>query len=172
MIGTTFTMMMNPSTSDDATERTRIGIDFGNTIGEVEDEQPAPYAYEMICHLVHKCGPKNVFIISKAGPEMEQRIRSFLNHTHFCEQCGFLVQNILFVREYLDKATLVQSLGISIFLDDHSKVVRSLAPLPGVRRIFWMHANPREIYLIAKEHRSKIAIVKEWQKTMKYFQRL
>lgn len=40
------------------------------------------------------------------------------------------------------KAEIVESLGISVFFDDSCKVVKALAPLEAVDRIFWMHADP------------------------------
>lgn len=66
----------------------RIGIDFGNTIGEI-NESPAPHAFEIIKHLVHKFGAENVFIVSKAGPVMVERIILWLRMHEFHERTGF-----------------------------------------------------------------------------------
>ena len=153
--------------------KTRVGIDFGNTIGEVEDEHPALGAYDMIRHLVHKFGDDNVFIISKAKPAMETRIREFLERTDFYNACGgFRRENVLFVVEYEEKAKLVEALGINLFFDDHVKVVTTLVTLPSIERIFWMHTGVREIQRIPKGFRSKISLCNDWGKTMKYFQRI
>mmetsp|Transcript_101645 Transcript_101645/g.152322 ORF Transcript_101645/g.152322 Transcript_101645/m.152322 type:complete len:180 (-) Transcript_101645:292-831(-) len=154
---------------------TRVGIDFGNTIGEIDEPCPAPGAVSMIRHLVHKFGPSNVFIVSKAQPSMQMRIQEWLDGQSFYSQTGLLRDNTIFVREYADKAQVVQALGISVFFDDSNKVVRALSPLPGIRRIFWMHArDTRLIRLVAKEDRFKIAMNPSgsWNSTMKYFQRI
>mmetsp|Transcript_20401 Transcript_20401/g.31496 ORF Transcript_20401/g.31496 Transcript_20401/m.31496 type:complete len:165 (-) Transcript_20401:1522-2016(-) len=150
----------------------RVGIDFGNTIGNIEDDQPAYLAYETIKHIVCKFDTENVFIVSKAGPSMEDKIRRWLDDTAFYNMTGFLLENVLFVREYADKKDVVESLGISIFFDDHVKVVRVLAPVQGIERIFWMNASPSDIHHIPKFLRKKIAIVKDWPRTIKYFQNI
>ena len=91
----------------------------------------------------------------------------------FYHETQFLPQNAIFVREYADKAAWVTRLGISIFFDDHIKVVQLLLPLPGVVRIFWMHANTRQFAQhIPKEYRHKIALTQRWANTMKYFQKI
>mmetsp|Transcript_36168 Transcript_36168/g.79162 ORF Transcript_36168/g.79162 Transcript_36168/m.79162 type:complete len:168 (-) Transcript_36168:33-536(-) len=148
----------------------RIGIDFGNTIAELENSVPAPFAFEMIKHLISKYAAENVFIVSKAGPEIQKKIRQWLDNSCFYEATGFMRPNVIFVRHYVDKAEIVRALGISVFFDDSCKVVKALAPLEVVERIFWMHADPREIKQIPRRLRSKVAITQEWSSTMKYFQ--
>lgn len=139
---------------------------------ESDHDEPLPFAFAMIQHLVSKFGPQNVFIVSKAGPIMEQEIRQWLERTDIYERTGFQQSQVIFVREYSDKAQVVQELKISIFFDDSVKVVRCLAPLPEIDRVFWMYANPRDVLLIPKEHRSKVAITKRWSTTMKYLQKI
>mmetsp|Transcript_21649 Transcript_21649/g.35194 ORF Transcript_21649/g.35194 Transcript_21649/m.35194 type:complete len:166 (-) Transcript_21649:526-1023(-) len=150
----------------------RIGIDFGETIGRIDEDDPLPFAFEMTRHLVGKFGAQNMFIVSKAGVEMERKTRHWLTTSHFYSRTKFVKEQVVFVREYHEKANLVQSLGINVFLDDSVKVVRSLSAISTVDRIFWMHAKPSDIRLVPKDNRHRIAIVQGWPRTMKYFQKI
>lgn len=139
-----------------------------------------PYAIEMIRHMVLKFGSDNVFIVSKAGPKLQEQIKAFLNEQDFWKLCSSndrhphgddddddesndnendddkatttkklhkvkrttmitAEKNLIFVRGYVDKAKVVQDLNINLFFDDHIKVVRCLAPLPCIQRIYWMN---------------------------------
>jgi len=150
----------------------RVGIDFGKTIGLLEEE-PAPFAFEMILHLAHKFGSENVFIVSKAGERIEERIRQWLEDHAFYEATGFAHENVIFVRGYADKAIVVERLRISIFFDDKCKIVASLAPLPVIDRIFWMHASSEDVVRrIPKNLRYKVVPTREWSSTMKFFQKI
>ena len=121
--------------------------------------------------MVHKCGADNIFVVSKAKPKMEQRIRQWLKDRDFYASTGFSHDNVIFVVNYEDKAVVVQQLEISIFYDDQAKVIWSLAPLTIVEHIFWMHADAREIKLLPKKLRHKVVPTKEWSQTMKFFQK-
>jgi len=101
---------------------------------------------------------------------MEVEIRAWLEQQDFCWKTGFLYDNVIFVRKYLDKAEVVQKLTISIFFDDHVKIVKSLAPLPVIERIFWMNTDPQQIKVIPRHLRNKIVITHEWASTKSYFQ--
>lgn len=154
----------------------RVGIDFGNTIGEVGASQPFHGSFAIIRHIVYKFGVHNVFVVSKANDSMRDQIMKWLMDHSFFSQTGFSRRNILFVREYSDKAGIVAELGISIFFDDSVKVVRVLAPLPRVERIFWMNVAPNHrrgcIRLMARQFRNKISFPSKWNKAMKYLQKL
>lgn len=155
----------------------RVGIDFGNTIGRIEthrgwEREPFPHAIEMIAHFVAKFGANNVFIVSKANKAMQDLTLVWLEKHNFYAETGFLKENVLFVFEHADKAQVAKRLGLSIFLDDHIKVVRYLAPLPSVHRIFWMYAKPKGIQFVPKRYRCKVAIIQDWSRTMKYIQKI
>jgi len=150
----------------------RVGIDFGETIGRIADDEPLPFAFEMIMHLISKFGAENNFIVSKAGPDMERRTLEWLDRNDFYSQTGFLKSKVIFVREYHEKAGIVQANNINIFIDDSVKVVRSLSLVPSMERIFWMNAKARDILLIPKECRHRIAIIHGWNRTMRYFQKI
>lgn len=150
----------------------RIGIDFGETIGRVEDDSAYPFSLEMIRHLVSKFGAEDVFIVSKAGPQMQERILQWLEVSKFFQKTCMNRSNVIFVREYLDKVQIVQKLQISVFFDDKFKVVSSLSKLEQVKRVFWMHADTRQLKQIERCYRDKIAITHSWPNTMKYFQKI
>ena len=103
---------------------------------------------------------------------MERKTLEWPDRNNFYSQTGFLKSNVIFVREYYDKAVVVQANNINIFIDDSVKVVRSLSIVPSMKRIFWMHAKARDILLISKQCRHRIAIVHGWNRTMKYFQKI
>jgi hypothetical protein len=67
---------------------------------------------------------------------MEEKIRQWLHMHNFCETTGFWKTQLIFVRTYSEKSEVVQNKKMSIFFDDHSKVIKSLAPLPIISRIY------------------------------------
>ena len=110
-------------------------------------------------------------------------------------------RNLIFVREYADKAKIVQKLNINIFFDDHIKVIRCLASIPCITRIYWMNqytnnanndnengnnnndnnnyfhyknkADDNKMYVIEKRYRNKLIIPKKnWQSIMKMLQKI
>lgn len=111
-------------------EAKRIGIDFGNTIGKLEDTEAALFSFEIIRHFVSKHIAGNVFIVLKAG----QEIRGWLNNPHSYEATGFLRSNVIFVRCYVVKAVIIQALDICTFFDNSCIVVKVLTPLEVVEK--------------------------------------
>jgi hypothetical protein len=151
----------------------RVGIDFGETIARVEFPDPFPFAFDTIRHLVHKFGPTNVFVVSKAKMDMRQRILAWMDQAQIYRRTGLLRENIIFVFHHDDKVGVAERLDLNLFFDDSAKVVRRLVSVNSVQRIFWMHADPREVELIRPRHlRPKVSITKGWNTTIKYLQRI
>lgn len=144
----------------------RIGIDFGRTIGEIESPA-SDYVFNIIKMIVQKYGSENIFIISKAGLEMQEKIRIWLDKYNFCDICGFDKNNLHFVKEYLDKKILIAKFDIDVFIDDHYKVIHSIMDLEQVKYIIWF--NPKaDQKLIPRKYRSKIMITSKWAKIWNY----
>ena len=101
--------------SQQARRTVRVGIDFGETIGTFQ-HGAAPHSFSMIRHLVQKFGTENMFVISKAGPDIELGVRGWLQTNDFYNQTGFSEKNVIFVRQYEEKAIWVQRLDIFRFL--------------------------------------------------------
>lgn len=140
----------------------RIGIDFGNTIGKIEEE-PNQATFNIIRMLIAKYSADNIFIVSRAGKEMQPRILDWLNQNKFFELTGFSRENVLFVLEYDEKRIVVEKLKLNIFIDDHTKIIRSLVELPCVQHVVWFNTKA-DINLIDKQYRNKIIISTNWNK--------
>ena len=144
----------------------RIGIDFGRTIGEVEQEY-SDKTFNIIKMIVQKYKSENVFIISKAGQEMQAKIRTWLDKYDFCNICEFDENNIHFVKEYTDKRNMIIKYNIDVFIDDHYKVIQSIMDLKQVKYIIWFNSKADQ-NLIPKKYRSKIRITSKWAKIWNY----
>jgi hypothetical protein len=116
--------------------------DSGNhdsSIYDGEDEDPAvrhflnvpevPGTIKAVTELVQTIGSENVFLVSKCGPYMEQKIRAWLNHTEFFNLTGALSENLIFVRERKDKAHVCKKLQVTHFVDNHLDVLEPMQQL-------------------------------------------
>jgi len=155
-------------------ETTRVGIDFGHTIALFNEEQPRNHSFEIIRHIVAKFGPESVFIVSKAGLTNRLKIFAWLDKHRFCEQTGFLQENIRFVLEFEDKLILVENLGIHLFLDDAVKIARLLVGSDSIVKFCWFHGTPNSLQLIPKHHRHKVVLIKngEWNRMGKVLSKI
>jgi len=144
----------------------KIGIDFGKTIGLVEDQEPFKDCYSVIRFLKNKYGTENIYIISKAKEIMINKIKNWLNKNNFFEETGLLSVNLIFCENYDDKAKIVKNHKINIFIDDHLKVIKSLSELNQMIKIIWFNKNV-DIKLINKNKRDKIIITNKWNKIIK-----
>ena len=153
----------------------RIGIDFGKTIADIftnlEDpiKQQMSNAFSIITNIINRYQPKNVFIISKAKQENSQRIMKWLENTDFLSKTGFLRENVLFVRDYIDKRALVDQHKINYFIDDNYKVIRELYSAKSLNKIIWFCGNQCLLKEIPKEYRQKIQISNNWNSIYKTF---
>ena len=146
---------------------TKIGFDFGKTIGEVENENPYKGCYNILKMIVDKLGSENVYIISKARVEMKLQIQEWLVSTDFYSLTGFDIKNLYFVDEYADKRSLVDKLKINIFVDDSIKVIRYLYDSPHITKLVWLNGNTLLLKEIPRKYRNKISIPNNWNKLYK-----
>jgi hypothetical protein len=118
----------------------RIGIDFGGVIvrslhedtGEdtshrsSSGEQVArDGAFDAIRHLCSACDGR-VWIVSKAGPRMQERTLAWLQSVDCYSRTGLLPDHVCFCLQREDKATVCRELGISHFIDDRVHVMQVL----------------------------------------------
>lgn len=137
----------------------RVGIDFGKVIGLDDDPNPVPLAFVACRHCIGQFGPENVFIVSKAGEEMEQRICKWLNDHSFYDVTRLRRSHVIFVRTYEDKAHVACKLQLNWFIDDQVKVIRCMTQLECMTRVFWFGAGASDLDLIPdKQHRAKLVI--------------
>ena len=146
----------------------KIGIDFGKTIGLVEEEKPYKDCYSVIRFLKNNYGNENIYIISKARQMMRIKILEWLNKNKFFEKTNFLEKNLIFCNNYEDKKELVKKLHINVFIDDHIKVVQDISKMDQMIKIIWFNKNV-DIKLIDKKYRIKIIITNKWNKIIKIF---
>ena len=144
----------------------KIGIDFGKTIGLIENDSPYPDCISTISFLKNKFGSENIYIISKAKKEMSDKITSWLNRINFYERTSFLKDNVIFCENYSDKARIVEKLKINVFIDDHIKVIQSMILLKQIKLIIWFNKNV-DIKLIEKKFRKNIYITTKWSSIIK-----
>ena len=148
----------------------KIGIDFGKTIGLIENESPYPDCISTINFLKNKFGSDNIYIISKAKTEMSDKILNWLDKINFYKRTSFLKNNVIFCENYSDKALIVEKLKINIFIDDHIKVIQSMILLKQIKLIIWFNKNV-DIKLIDKKFRSKIQITTKWSSIIKFIKK-
>jgi hypothetical protein len=70
-----------------------------------------------------------VFIVSKAGPNVQERTRAWFEHIRFHEQTGIPEHHLHFARHDADKAVVCERLGITYFVDDSIAVLSHLDPV-------------------------------------------
>ncbi len=116
-----------------------LGIDFGGVIipkrgksGEdtgFDDNfvltEPNQNAIEIISLLV-KLFRGRVWIVSKAGPYIEELTRKWLSHNEFYAKTGMREENIHFCRERTEKKDICEKFGITFFIDDKLHVMQIL----------------------------------------------
>lgn len=149
----------------------RIGIDFGKTIGLVEEEKPYPNCYSVIRFLINNYGNDNIFIVSKAKEIMRKKIIEWLNKNKFIEETNFIKENIIFCDNYEDKTEIVKKYKINVFIDDHIKVIQGISNLDQMIKIIWFNEN-FNLKLVDKNKRLKIITTNKWNKIIKIFHKI
>lgn len=96
-----------------------------------------PNSIESIRTLVETIGATNCHIISLVKSQKESKTRKKLMDLNFCEQTGFLSENILFVHSDAvgnNKGLAIQELGITDHIDDSLKILNTI---PDNVRKYW-----------------------------------
>ena len=68
----------------------------------------------------------HVWIVSKAGPRMQERTLSWLQSVYFCSRTGVQQDHVRFCLQRDDKETICRDLKISHFIDDRVHVMQIL----------------------------------------------
>jgi hypothetical protein len=118
----------------------RIGIDFGGVIvrnlhedrGEDTSLQSSSGseaardgAFDAIHELCSACTGR-VWIVSKAGPRMQERTLTWFQSVDFFSRTGLQQDHVCFCLEREDKASICRDLEISHFIDDRVHVMQIL----------------------------------------------
>ena len=109
----------------------KIGIDFGKTIADLMSEKiEIEFSIEAINKLVNRFGNNNIWIVSKAGDEMEKKIKKWLLDNKFNTRTGFINSQIIFANKFADYTVYVSDWLHDLFKSKKltsvkSKVIKS-----------------------------------------------
>jgi hypothetical protein len=124
-----------------------LGVDIGRVIiaplgddgstdskflGVAEEEAlavpPAPGAFESLAELWARFEGR-VWLVSKAGPKIQQTTLLWLREHRFSELTGVPAKHVRFCRERVEKRNHAIQLGLTHFVDDRTDVLRHLVGL-------------------------------------------
>ncbi|WP_157623108.1 hypothetical protein [Terrabacter sp. Root181] len=71
-----------------------------------------------------------VFIVSKCGPKVEARTRSWFHNTQFWTRTRIGPDHLFVVRERGDKAAVAERLSLTHFVDDRVGVLLAMSSVP------------------------------------------
>ena len=146
---------------------TRIAFDL---YGVIINKNINGYMFESILSLklaVQKYGRDNIFIISKAKDKYVELNKEYLNNIHFFDNTLINKENLIFCREYEDKAILCKKLNIDYMIDDSLKVAKFILDYQTTKPIlFGSHLK------LDKELINKIIYIKNWTKFRKFMCKL
>jgi hypothetical protein len=144
-----------------------LGVDFGRVINDAsshpsgddtsflqgsDDEMLATPAMagvmESLGRLVTAFACR-VWIVSKAGPRIEDNTRRWLEHHNFYERTGLPSTNLRFVRRRVDKRDQCAALGITHFVDDRIEVIEALSGTVAHLYLFGPQDRPAPAEVIA-----------------------
>ncbi len=136
----------------------RLGIDIGKVImspviggksdtsflnGGIEqamETPPSPDAFQIIPILV-KAFSDEVWLISKAGPNVQRKTRLWLHHHRFYERTGVSENSLKFCLKRHQKADHCRSFQITHFIDDRIDVLTHLRNI--VPNLYLFGEQPR-----------------------------
>ena len=104
---------------------------------------------------------REVWLVSKAGPRMQEKTRRWLEHHLFFERTGIHPSNIRSCLERSQKAGHCRELGITHFIDDRLDVLGHLESVVPHRYLF----GPQKVKL---ETISGIISVDTWPMTLSF----
>ena len=107
---------------------------------------PAPGAFESIARLV-KAFAGDVWLVSKAGPRVQQRSMQWFAQRDFHVITGIPPERVRFCRERRDKALHAVELGLTHFVDDRADVLAHLHGIVPVLILFGHQAHPPPPYV-------------------------
>lgn len=139
----------------------RLGIDIGKVIIGVDTDTPGktifgpdflntpevPDAINTIRSLGDSGNWEQIHLVSKCGPNIQNRAVEWMAHNKFFERSGVLSSNLHFCLERSDKASIVRELGITHFIDDRIDVLEYMEAdiIRGILLINGRSGSPKQI---------------------------
>ena len=108
---------------------------IGGTLKAALATPPYDGMFEAVPRLVALFGGR-VWLVSKAGPKVQEKTRHWLQHHAFFERTGIAPDNLRFCLERPQKAHHCRELGITHFIDDRPDVLMHLQGLVPHRFLF------------------------------------
>ncbi len=102
---------------------------------------PARDALPTIRDLVVTFGGR-VWLVSKAGPRVQDRTRRWLDHHRFWEMTRMDRANLRFCRQRNEKAEIARELGLTHFVDDRPDVLAAMLGVVRFRFLFGPQRAP------------------------------
>ncbi len=140
-------------------ERARIGVDIGRVLMAASDVNggadtsflrgsdaqaletpPSHGAFAVVAELVAHTGG-NVWLVSKAGPRIQELTRRWLAHQRFFAVTGMAEDHLHFCLQRHEKADLARELDLTHFVDDRLDVLQHLRGVVG-RLYLFGHQKP------------------------------
>jgi hypothetical protein len=139
------------------TTRPTLGVDVGGVIiqrvsndadtsffsGKYLSTPPVAGCIDALRALVESPFGKNVYIVSKCGPEVERRTREWLEHHRIYRETGIQRDQVHFTLTRAGKAPICELLGITHFIDDRLDVLQHLTSVP--QRYLFVGGNPADM---------------------------
>jgi hypothetical protein len=138
----------------------RLGIDIGRVLiapdaadgradtsfigGSLEAALATPPyegMFETVPDLVKRFGGQ-VWLVSKAGPRVQEKTRHWLRHQRFFERTGIAPDHLRFCLERPQKAQHCRELAITHFIDDRPDVLEHLEGVVRNRYLFGPQRKP------------------------------
>ncbi|MFG6429894.1 hypothetical protein [Roseateles sp. LYH14W] len=115
---------------------------IGGTLADALATPPYKGMFDFVPGLVQQFGGR-VWLVSKAGPRVQEKTRHWLRHHRFFERTGIPPDNLRFCLERSQKAGHCAALGITHFIDDRGDVLDHLDGVVPHRFLFGPQRKPQ-----------------------------
>ena len=95
-----------------------------------------PNSIEAISGIVNLGQFRDIYLVSKSNPQIQDRTMEILKKYHFFEQTGIKVENTYFCTDVDEKAIIARELHLTHFIDDRQTILRTLPPQVKTRMLF------------------------------------
>lgn len=119
---------------------------------------PSDAALPSIARLVIDFGGR-VWLVSKAGPRVQDRTLRWLEHHGFWKATGVQRSHLRFCRQRAEKADIARSIGLTHFVDDRPDVLAPMAGLVQFRFLFGPQRHPSTGPILVPDWRAVVAAV-------------
>lgn len=116
---------------------------IGGSLADALATPPYEGMFEHVPGLVERFGGR-VWLVSKAGPRVQEKTLLWLAHHRFHERTGIPQANVRFCRERPQKADHCRQLGLTHFIDDRPDVLGHLQGVVAHRFLFGPQRGPAD----------------------------